>query len=92
MKSNRCYSCNSDKGSCTDLDYGESTLDCPALKGCRIAKTLDSESPQWVRSSLLTSFNLSFCFASEVRGCSLEEEIGCEESTGEDGGVSKSNI
>ena len=24
----------------------------------------------------------------EVRGCSLEEEIGCEESTGEDGGVS----
>jgi len=65
----KCYSCNSDKEGCSDLDYGESTLDCPALKGCRIAKTLDSESPQW------------------VRGCSLEEEIGCEESTGEDGGT-----
>ena len=28
------------------------------------------------------------CFTSEVRGCSFEEETGCEESTGEDGGVS----
>lgn len=65
----KCFSCDSDKGRCTDMEHGESTLDCPATKGCRIAKTLDSESPQWVRD------------------CSLEEEIGCEESTGEDGGT-----
>ena len=35
--------------------------------------------------------SLTFCPV-EVRDCSLEEEIGCEESTGEDGGVSTSNI
>ena len=55
VRTNRCYSCDSAKGRCTDLEHGESTLDCPATKGCRIAKTLDSESPQWVRPRLLTS-------------------------------------
>ena len=61
-------------------------MDCPATQGCRIAKTLDSESPQWVRSRLLAS--TAPFLTSQVRDCSLEEEIGCEESTGADGSVS----
>ena len=39
-----------------------------------------------MRSKLLAS--IAHFLTSEVRDCSLEEEIGCEESTGEDGGVS----
>ena len=61
-------------------------MDCPATKGCRIAKTLDSESPQWVRSRPLAS--TAHFVTSKVRDCSLEEEIGCEESTDADGSVS----
>ena len=55
VRINRCYSCDSDKDRCTDLEHGEATLDCPALEGCRIAKTLDSESSHWVS---LSSFHL----------------------------------
>ena len=49
-KFNRCYSCTSTDGGCTDLEHGESTIDCPAIKGCRIAKTLDNGhgDPTWV--------------------------------------------
>ena len=61
-------------------------MDCPTTQGCRIAKTLDSESPQWVRSRPLAS--TAHFVTSKVRDCSLEEEIGCEESTDADGSVS----
>ena len=39
-----------------------------------------------MRSRLLAL--IAHFLTSKVRDCSLEEEIGCEESTGEDGGVS----
>jgi len=69
----KCYSCTSADGGCTDLEHGESTIDCPAIKGCRIAKTLDNGhgEPTW------------------VRGCSMEEESGCEESVD---GISGGNV
>ena len=50
VKQIRCYLCTSSDGGCTDLEHGESTIDCPAIKGCRIAKTLDNGhgDPTWV--------------------------------------------
>ena len=44
----RCYSCESKENECSESEYG-SKINCPASKGCRIAKKNDLEDPQWER-------------------------------------------
>jgi len=72
----KCYTCNSHdpESTCTDTEHDEKTIDCPAKKGCRIARV---DEPIRVGSEW-------------VRDCSLEEKLGCQVYHNEDGGVTES--